>query len=363
MRNHDWGTRALTQGLAAVLLLSLPLTGAAADRVAAWNVTAVRATLMAGENPTVQSRALAATQAAVHDALNAIDRRFEPYAFDGEPDPDASPDAAVATAARDALVGLIAVGPFAGFGSAAQQKDAVALVDGRYAADLERIPEGEAKTRGIAVGQAAAAAILAEREDDGATTFVSYTPGMEPGDWQPTPNPVPPNPPGAAERLSAVLPGWGQVTPFVLSSSGQFLPDGPPALPSTNYAQDYHEVQALGAKDSTVRTADQEEIESDRADRRGGRGTRCLGAGACARPGQPRDGGWRDRGLRDQVSLQPVASHHRHSRGGDRWQRGDGGRSDLGEPPEHARPPGLRLDARRPGGGSGRGVAPVLRHR
>jgi hypothetical protein len=53
MRNHDWGTRALTQGLAAVLLLSLPLTGAAADRVAAWNVTAVRATLMAGENPTV----------------------------------------------------------------------------------------------------------------------------------------------------------------------------------------------------------------------------------------------------------------------------------------------------------------------
>jgi hypothetical protein len=191
MRNHDWGTRALTQGLAAVLLLSLPLTGAAADRVAAWNVTAVRATLMAGENPTVQSRALAATQAAVHDALNAIDRRFEPYAFDGEPDPDASPDAAVATAARDALVGLIAVGPFAGFGSAAQQKDAVALVDGRYAADLERIPEGEAKTRGIAVGQAAAAAILAEREDDGATTFVSYTPGMEPGDWQPTPNPVP----------------------------------------------------------------------------------------------------------------------------------------------------------------------------
>jgi VCPO second helical-bundle domain len=136
----------------------------------------------------------------------------------------------------------------------------VALVDGRYAADLERIPEGEAKTRGIAVGQAAAAAILAEREDDGATTFVSYTPGMEPGDWQPTPNPVPPNPPGAAERLSAVLPGWGQVTPFVLSSSGQFLPDGPPALPSTNYAQDYHEVQALGAKDSTVRTADQEEI-------------------------------------------------------------------------------------------------------
>ena len=73
--------------LAAVLILALPLTGAAACGVAAWNVTAVDATLLAGQNPTVQSQALAATQAAVHDALNAIDRRFEPYAFHGEVDP------------------------------------------------------------------------------------------------------------------------------------------------------------------------------------------------------------------------------------------------------------------------------------
>jgi hypothetical protein len=262
MHHHDWSTRCLTCLLAAVLLLALPLTGAAADRVAAWNVTAVDATLLAGQNPTVQSRALAAIQAAVHDALNAIDRRFEPYAFDGEPDPDASPDAAVATAAHDALVGLTAVGtlPFAGFGSADQQAAAVAFVQAAYAADLETIPEGEAKTRGIAVGQAAAAAILAERQDDGATTFVPYTPGTEPGAWQPTPNPVPADPPAPADHLPAVLPGWGQVTPFVLSSSRQFQPDDPPALTSALYARDYNEVQALGAKVSAVRTPDQEEI-------------------------------------------------------------------------------------------------------
>lgn len=262
MRNHDWGTRCLELVWAAVLMLALPLTGAAADRVADWNVTAVEATLMAGENPTVQSRALAVTQAAVHDALNAIDRRFEPYAFHGEVDPDASPDAAVATAAHDALVGVIAVGPlpFAGFGSAAQQDAAVAFVDATYAADLGMIPESEAKSRGIAVGQAAAAAILAERSEDGATTLVPYTPGTEPGDWQPTPNPLPADPLGAADHLPAVLPGWGQVTPFILSSSRQFQPDGPPALTSEGYARDYHEVQALGAKVSAVRTADQEEI-------------------------------------------------------------------------------------------------------
>jgi hypothetical protein len=262
MHHHTWGTRCLTRILAAVLVLALPLTGMAADRVAAWNVTAVAATVMAGESPTVQSRALAAIQVAVHDALNAIDRRFAPYAFHGEVDPDASPDAAVATAAHDALVGIIVVGalPFAGFGTTAQQDAAVAFVDATYAADLETIPEGEAKTRGIAVGQAAAAAILAARQDDGATTLVPYTPGTEPGAWQPTPNPQPADPPAPADRLPAVLPGWGQVTPFVLLSSRQFLPDDPPALTSERYAQDYHEVQAIGAKVSAERTVDQEAI-------------------------------------------------------------------------------------------------------
>ena len=262
MRHNDWGTRCLELALAAALMLALPLTGAAAERVAEWNVTAVDATLMAGENPTVQSRALAVIQAAVHDALNTIDRRFEPYAYHGEVDPHASPDAAVSTAAHDALVGVIAVGmlSFAGFGSATQQDAAVAFVDATYAADLGMMPESEAKTRGIAVGQAAAAAILAERREDGATTLVPYTPGTEPGDWQPTPNPLPADPPGAADLLPAVLPGWGHVVPFVLPSSGRFPPVDPPALTSEDYARDYQEVQAIGAKVSAVRTADQEAI-------------------------------------------------------------------------------------------------------
>jgi PAP2 superfamily len=262
MHHHAWGTQCLTRILVAVLVLALPLTGMAADRVAAWNVTAVDATVMAGESPTVQSRALAAIQVAVHDALNAIDRHFAPYAFHGEVDPDASPDAAVATAAHDALVGIIVVGalPFAGFGTTAQQDAAVAFVDATYAADLETMPDDDAKTRGIAVGQAAAAAILAERQDDGATTVVPYTPGTEPSDWQPTPNPSPADPPGAADLLPAVLPGWGQVVPFVLPSSGRFPPPDPPALTSEDYVHDYQEVQAIGVKVSAVRTADQEEI-------------------------------------------------------------------------------------------------------
>ena len=125
------------------------------------------------------------------------------------------------------------------------------------AAELANIPDGNAKTRGIVIGHLAAEAILSRRALDGATTFVSYTPGTNPGDWQPTPNPIPFDPPAAADRLPAVLPGWGQVTPFVLRSSDQFQTDGPPALTSDQYTRDFAEVRAVGAKTSVERTPNQ----------------------------------------------------------------------------------------------------------
>src|SRR6185295_16469674 len=106
------------------------------------------------------------------------------------------------------------------------------------------------KTDGITVGHAAAAAILALRSVDHALDFVAYTPGNRPGDWQPTPNPVPFDPPAAADRMPAALPGWGQVTPFVLRHSDQFEPDGPPRLSGKRYARDYNEMKAIGEKNS-----------------------------------------------------------------------------------------------------------------
>jgi len=247
--------------LAAVLCTSAAGV-AAADRVSSWNVTAATALTMAGQNAVVSSRTLAIVQAAVHDALNGVDRRYEPYASTAAVDPLASPDAAVATAAHDALVSVIPVGalPFPGFGSVAQQTAAVAFVNAAYMTDLSTVADGDAKTRGISVGHAAAQAVLALRLQDGATTFVPYTPGTDPGDWQPTPNPVPFDPPAPADRLPAVLPGWGDITTFVLRSSDQFQTDGPPALNSTQYAYDYNEVKAIGAKSSNVRTAEQTQI-------------------------------------------------------------------------------------------------------
>jgi hypothetical protein len=133
-------------------------------------------------------------------------------------------------------------------------------VNATYAADLATLPDGPAKTRGIAVGQAAARGILARRSVDGATRLMLYTPETRPGDWQPTPNPVPFDPPAAGDRLAPVLPGCGMVAPFVLRSSSQFEPDGPPPLDSKRYTREYNEVIAIGKKFSAIRTAEQTEI-------------------------------------------------------------------------------------------------------
>jgi hypothetical protein len=235
-------------------------SSAAVDPVSNWNLVAIQATLTAGENGVVASRTIAIAQAAVHDALNAIDARYERYAFTGSAPGGASVEAAIGAAARDALVGTIPVGAVPGFGSPANQALAVAQVDAAYAATLAGIPDGLPKSDGIAVGQAAAAAILALRSTDHATTVVPYTPGTQPGDWQPTPNPVPFDPPAAADHLPAVAPGWGNVTPFVLLRSSQFEPNGPPSLTSKQYTDDYNEVKAIGEKNSATRTAEQTSI-------------------------------------------------------------------------------------------------------
>jgi hypothetical protein len=127
------------------------------------------------------------------------------------------------------------------------------------------VPEGAPKKRGIAVGQAAAAAMLAQRQADGSAAPSSYEPSAAPGKWRPHPNPVPANPPIADPAVAAgnwppVLPQWGRVAPFTMAAPWQFRPAGPPALASTEYAKDYEEVKRLGSKTSTARTPEQSEM-------------------------------------------------------------------------------------------------------
>ncbi|HWL91375.1 MAG TPA: vanadium-dependent haloperoxidase, partial [Actinomycetota bacterium] len=193
-----------------------------------------------------ESRMYAMTHVAIHDALNAIDRRYRPYAFFGHASRRASTDAAVATAARDVLVPLLGQIPAGA---------AIASVEADYAAALDAIPPGPAKRKGVNVGARAAAAILALRSDDGSDTPLldfAYPQGDEPGEYRFTPG-----------TPFAFAPGWGEVTPFVLEDSSQFRADPPYEVTDSAYTADFEEVKRLGGDDITTlsdRTADETEI-------------------------------------------------------------------------------------------------------
>ena len=86
-------------------------TGAApasGDAVIVWNanagVAATKACIAPLDDPFHESRIYAMMHIAIHDALNAIDRRFRPYTFDKPATPGAAPEAAVVAAAHDVLV-------------------------------------------------------------------------------------------------------------------------------------------------------------------------------------------------------------------------------------------------------------------
>jgi hypothetical protein len=244
-----------------VCLWAFALAPAAfANEVLQWNETTMKAIAANGQNPVASTRTLAMVQVAVHDALNAISRRYDAYYFEGPGEPTASPDAAVAAAAHTVLVGVAG-----GYGTPTQKGATFGLVEQAYAASLARVTDGPARNKGVAVGRAAGAAILALRKDDGAFRDAPYTPGVGPGRWRPHPNPVPANPPIANPDLArgylpSAVPGWGNVTPFTLLSASQFWLPGPPALTSPIYARDFNEVKNIGGKVSTVRTDEQTQI-------------------------------------------------------------------------------------------------------
>jgi hypothetical protein len=225
-----------------------------------WNTVAgeaARAGCLAPANdPLHEARMYAITHIAIHDALNAIDRRYEPYAFDARASRGTSVAAAVAAAARGGLVAALADLPSELFPPSCGAAG-TAVVEAAYLAALGAIPDGAAKTRGIALGEAAASAIVAARAGDGANDppLVDTTPrGGAPGEYEFTPG-----------TPFAFAPGWGSVTPFALRDSTQFDSGPPYPLDSRRYARDFNEVKRLGGGgpgDPTPsgRTAEQTEI-------------------------------------------------------------------------------------------------------
>jgi hypothetical protein len=209
---------------------------ARADAVLDWNAIAVNTAVTNKQNPFAQARYAAITQLAVFEAVNSITHKYQPYLGTITAPAGASPDAAAIEAAYQVLIAYF---------PASQS-----TLNGDWTNSMQAIPNGQGKTDGIAVGDAAAAAMIILRANDGSSPAQFYTPGPPaPGAWQATPS---------CPIVNGVAVGiafqWQNMTPFGIRSASDFFLDPPPALTSEEYAKAYNEVMTVGGINSTQRS-------------------------------------------------------------------------------------------------------------
>ena len=222
----------------AVARSAAPMPAVTNDSVFVWNQHAVALTLLPANalSPVQQTRVMAIFHLAVHDAVNGITGEYETYLSPPSPPANASAEAAAIGAAHQALKTL-----FPGNDLSLDNHFANSmLLNGLSPLDP-----------GVEFGRAAATAILALRANDHSAQaqFEYNAPGAgDPGVWV------------RLNNAPALLPGWGQVTPFVLRSGSQFRPEPPPARDSELYAKDYNEIKTIGVATGSSRSADQTQI-------------------------------------------------------------------------------------------------------
>jgi membrane-associated phospholipid phosphatase len=221
------------------------MTVTRANQAVVWNSVVLQAIRDTKAPPPNSARELAIVAISVFDAVNAIAPKYASYGITVKAPRTASADAATASAAYTALVGLFPT-----------EK---AMLDAELDVSLAAIPNGVAKNQGIALGKSVATQILALRSHDGSSVKGVYSPTPGPGVWVPTPPLFAP----------PIDPAWGSVTPFALTSGSQFQPPPPPAIDSAQYAAELNQVKAIGGKISSVRTADQTAIAHFWADQTG----------------------------------------------------------------------------------------------
>jgi hypothetical protein len=209
-----------------------------ADAVTDWNAIALAT--FASSGPPQQGRFAAIIHAAIFDSVNAIEPRYTVYAVSPPVTQPASKEAAAVAAGYGVLVRLFPA--------------AKPALDSQYAASLALIPDGDAKTNGVAVGEFVAAEMVALRSADGSAPITYTLPPSGPGIWRP----IPPSP--TATPAPPANPQWGGVTPFVLESATQFHVPPPPELTSAEYAADVNEVKLYGGTTSALRTSEQTEV-------------------------------------------------------------------------------------------------------
>ncbi len=213
--------------------------------------------------PFIESRYYAMVNIAMHDALNSIVPKYRTYALKNKREKKADPDVAVAQAAHDVIVAFFnQLNPPA----FVTPQPVQTYIQNLLTESLNKSPNGDAKTKGIALGSAAAQAIIQKRNNDGiANAMFPVTEGTQPGQYRfYFPFTVPPFPlPSPPFSGFYDSPGWGDVTTFGLKSSTQFTVPAPYAINSAKYTADYNEVKRLGCATCTGangRTQEQENI-------------------------------------------------------------------------------------------------------
>jgi hypothetical protein len=202
--------------------------------VSDWNAIAV--STLAGDTskvPQEWSLYIGFVEAAVYDAVVGVTGGYQPYKVHDRAPRGSSAIAAAAAAAHKVLVTYFA--------------SAQSPLDADLTASLSAIPDGSAKTQGVAFGERVARKLIALRADDGRNAPILFTMPPGPGVWRPTPPAFAP----------MAVPWLGGVKPLLVRSATQFAPSPPPALTSARYARDFAEVKSVGSATSDTRTAEQ----------------------------------------------------------------------------------------------------------
>ena len=241
MKKIHGDTKNRVLGLCVLIATLFGSAVAKADVVLDWNVIAVNTAVANGQNPFAQARNAAIVQLAVFEAVNAVTGDYRPYIGNIDAPHDASADAAAIQAAYRVLITYFPA--------------RMSTLDAARANSLASIPDGKAKTDGIATGDAAAYALIALRANDGSSPAQFKIPGPPvPGEWQAT---------VSCPIVNGVASGiafqWQNITPFGIRSA-KFLIGPPPALGSNEYAKTYNEVMTVGSLDSTERPPDRSDV-------------------------------------------------------------------------------------------------------
>jgi hypothetical protein len=208
------------------------------DPVLQWNAVTLATATAAGKDPVAQQRILSIVHLAIFEAVNAITGEFKPYLGSIGTAPGASPEAAAVAAAHAVLAESLPA--------------LAATLDAARTSSLARIADGPAKQAGLAVGAAAARAMLDHRLNDGFEPPAFYVlASTEPGQWQLTP---------ACRPEGGVFLHLRTAKPFGLERSDQFRADPPPALTSRRYARDLNELKAVGGLESPNRPPDRADV-------------------------------------------------------------------------------------------------------